>query len=177
MHDQRTIQRVAAAIDQARRDQGVRIDVAGTDRLAARIHDRHRIARLEPVQRRARHIDFVAEHPQMAGAQAPFLAALEHQDRIIGWVTVRARPRQGAKFSGCGARRDRDISVERSANRHVSNRLAGESSLYLRQHADNPVDWWPWGAEALSAGARRAQADPALDRLLGLPLVPRDGAR
>ncbi len=29
------------------------------------------------------------------------------------------------------------------------NRLSGESSLYLRQHADNPVDWHPWGDEAL----------------------------
>ncbi len=29
------------------------------------------------------------------------------------------------------------------------NRLATESSLYLRQHADNPVDWYPWGTEAL----------------------------
>ena len=30
------------------------------------------------------------------------------------------------------------------------NRLAGESSLYLRQHAANPVDWYPWGPEALA---------------------------
>ena len=29
------------------------------------------------------------------------------------------------------------------------NRLANASSAYLRQHADNPVDWWPWGVEAL----------------------------
>ncbi len=29
------------------------------------------------------------------------------------------------------------------------NRLAAESSPYLRQHASNPVDWYPWGAEAL----------------------------
>ncbi len=29
------------------------------------------------------------------------------------------------------------------------NKLANESSLYLRQHADNPVDWRPWGPEAL----------------------------
>ncbi|MGF1449807.1 MAG: thioredoxin domain-containing protein [Opitutales bacterium] len=28
------------------------------------------------------------------------------------------------------------------------NRLARENSLYLRQHADNPVDWFPWGQEA-----------------------------
>jgi hypothetical protein len=31
------------------------------------------------------------------------------------------------------------------------NRLAKETSPYLLQHADNPVDWYPWGKEALSA--------------------------
>jgi uncharacterized protein YyaL (SSP411 family) len=36
----------------------------------------------------------------------------------------------------------------------MPNRLAGESSPYLLQHADNPVDWWPWGEEAF-AEARR----------------------
>jgi uncharacterized protein YyaL (SSP411 family) len=36
----------------------------------------------------------------------------------------------------------------------MSNRLAGESSPYLRQHADNPVEWWPW-SEAAFAEARR----------------------
>jgi uncharacterized protein YyaL (SSP411 family) len=30
------------------------------------------------------------------------------------------------------------------------NRLAQESSAYLRQHADNPVDWYPWGEEAFA---------------------------
>ena len=30
-----------------------------------------------------------------------------------------------------------------------TNRLAGETSPYLLQHAHNPVDWYPWGAEAL----------------------------
>ena len=29
------------------------------------------------------------------------------------------------------------------------NRLAQETSPYLLQHADNPVDWYPWGQEAL----------------------------
>jgi thiol:disulfide interchange protein len=29
------------------------------------------------------------------------------------------------------------------------NRLAQETSPYLLQHADNPVDWHPWGEEAL----------------------------
>jgi uncharacterized protein YyaL (SSP411 family) len=30
------------------------------------------------------------------------------------------------------------------------NRLAAESSPYLRQHRENPVDWYPWGDEALA---------------------------
>src|ERR671932_2782353 len=32
----------------------------------------------------------------------------------------------------------------------MANRLAGETSPYLLQHADNPVDWYPWGEEALA---------------------------
>ncbi|MFJ8695900.1 thioredoxin domain-containing protein [Streptomyces roseolilacinus] len=35
------------------------------------------------------------------------------------------------------------------------NRLAGVTSPYLLQHADNPVDWWPWGAEAFEEARRR----------------------
>jgi len=31
----------------------------------------------------------------------------------------------------------------------MANRLAGETSPYLLQHAHNPVDWYPWGPEAL----------------------------
>ena len=30
------------------------------------------------------------------------------------------------------------------------NRLASEPSPYLRQHAENPVDWYPWGDEAFA---------------------------
>jgi uncharacterized protein YyaL (SSP411 family) len=40
------------------------------------------------------------------------------------------------------------------------NRLLGASSPYLRQHAHNPVDWYPWGAEAL--GRARAEGKPVL---------------
>ncbi len=40
------------------------------------------------------------------------------------------------------------------------NRLAQETSLYLRQHKDNPVDWWPWGPEALAAA--KAENKPIL---------------
>ncbi len=34
------------------------------------------------------------------------------------------------------------------------NRLIGETSPYLLQHAYNPVAWYPWGEEAFSAAHR-----------------------
>jgi uncharacterized protein len=40
------------------------------------------------------------------------------------------------------------------------NRLAQETSPYLLQHADNPVDWYPWGEEALERA--RAEDKPIL---------------
>ncbi|RGA01633.1 thioredoxin domain-containing protein [Microbispora triticiradicis] len=35
------------------------------------------------------------------------------------------------------------------------NRLGGETSPYLLQHVDNPVDWFPWGEEAFAEARRR----------------------
>ena len=40
----------------------------------------------------------------------------------------------------------------------MPNRLASESSPYLRQHAANPVDWWPWGEAAFAEA--RSQGKP-----------------
>ena len=37
----------------------------------------------------------------------------------------------------------------------MANRLAAATSPYLLQHAENPVDWWPWSAEALAEAQRR----------------------
>ncbi len=37
----------------------------------------------------------------------------------------------------------------------MPNRLADATSPYLLQHADNPVDWWPWSDEALAEAKRR----------------------
>jgi hypothetical protein len=42
----------------------------------------------------------------------------------------------------------------------MSNRLAAETSPYLLQHKDNPVDWFPWGEEALARA--RAENKPVL---------------
>ncbi|MDX3691046.1 thioredoxin domain-containing protein [Streptomyces europaeiscabiei] len=37
----------------------------------------------------------------------------------------------------------------------MANRLAHETSPYLLQHADNPVDWWPWSTEVFEEARRR----------------------
>ncbi|HET7187201.1 MAG TPA: thioredoxin domain-containing protein [Gemmatimonadaceae bacterium] len=42
----------------------------------------------------------------------------------------------------------------------MANHLATETSPYLLQHAHNPVDWWPWGDEALARA--RAEQRPIL---------------
>src|ERR687890_1157445 len=42
----------------------------------------------------------------------------------------------------------------------MTNRLANETSPYLLQHKDNPVDWHPWGPEALAKA--RAEDRPIL---------------
>ncbi len=43
---------------------------------------------------------------------------------------------------------------------HTASRLMTSTSPYLRQHADNPVDWFPWGPEALAKA--RAEDKPIL---------------
>ena len=42
----------------------------------------------------------------------------------------------------------------------MPNKLAGETSPYLLQHKDNPVDWYPWGPEAL--GRAKSEDKPIL---------------
>ena len=39
----------------------------------------------------------------------------------------------------------------------MTNRLASETSPYLQQHANNPVDWYPWSAEALQRSVREGK--------------------
>ena len=42
----------------------------------------------------------------------------------------------------------------------MSNRLAAATSPYLQQHANNPVDWYPWGEESVARA--RAENKPIL---------------
>ena len=45
---------------------------------------------------------------------------------------------------GCNKEKEKDSKSE-----EIQNRLAQSSSPYLKEHADNPVDWYEWGTEAL----------------------------
>jgi len=42
-----------------------------------------------------------------------------------------------------------------SAQPSKYNRLIGESSPYLQQHATNPINWFPWGDEAFEKAAKK----------------------
>ena len=46
----------------------------------------------------------------------------------------------------------------------MPNRLARETSPYLRQHAENPVDWYPWGEDAFR---RAREEDKAIHLSVG----------
>jgi uncharacterized protein YyaL (SSP411 family) len=45
-------------------------------------------------------------------------------------------------------------SMQMETKHRFTNRLANETSPYLLQHAHNPVDWYPWGEEALNRARR-----------------------
>src|SRR6478752_6760121 len=77
-------------------------------------------------------------------------------------VTSRhTRPENSREFRGLVTRRARRLARAAMlyyffrASSLMSNRLASETSPYLRQHADNPVDWFPWGDEAWAEARRR----------------------
>ena len=50
--------------------------------------------------------------------------------------------------------RDLSRKTPMTAAQTHENRLARESSPYLLQHKFNPVEWWPWGPEALAEAKR-----------------------
>src|SRR5215211_7283071 len=57
-------------------------------------------------------------------------------------------------------RRTRDVARSGGQATGMPNRLADETSPYLLQHKDNPVDWFPWGEEAFAKA--RAEDKPVL---------------
>ena len=71
-----------------------------------------------------------------------------------GRIVERGTPRRAGASRG-PVRAPVRRAVRQRAARPMTNRLAAETSPYLLQHADNPVDWYPWGSEALE----RARAE------------------
>jgi hypothetical protein len=51
----------------------------------------------------------------------------------------------------------KDTKDAKDKKSHPANRLAKESSPYLLQHAHNPVDWHPWGAEAFAKAKKEGK--------------------
>src|SRR5690606_25228540 len=84
----------------------------------------------------------------MATPPLVWVLSLDGPPRPTGW--------QGAKVPTlAGARRGRPRGGRYRELVSGSNRLGAETSPYLRQHADNPVDWYPWGEEAFAAARER----------------------
>ena len=72
---------------------------------------------------------------------------------------ARPHPRHAARRGSRPSGRLEEVEGRRPPHGEV-NRLADETSPYLRQHADNPVDWYPWGEEAFARA--RAEDKPIL---------------
>ena len=71
---------------------------------------------------------------------------------LWGWETIWEASEEAPTVDGA---QDTDKSEET-----MPNRLVNETSPYLLQHANNPVDWYPWGEEALARA--RAEDRPIL---------------
>lgn len=54
-------------------------------------------------------------------------------------------------FFGCGQKAEESQAQDHSSN--TQNHLQDEKSPYLLQHADNPVNWYPWGDQAFEKAA------------------------
>lgn len=72
---------------------------------------------------------------------------------LIIWVLIGVLAGAGVSMAGKPLR-ENEVRTPGEI-RAEGNRLKGEGSAYLRQHAHNPVDWYPWGDEALA----RARAE------------------
>ena len=97
-------------------------------------------------------------HYAMHIAEADFDAAV---DRCAGMVMTRKwtssrRPTAARRTSPTRTATSSSSGRTRAASTGADvNRLAEQASPYLLQHADNPVDWYPWGDEAFERRAPR----------------------
>src|SRR3954453_20206779 len=81
----------------------------------------------------------------------------ETKSRPLDLTACEYGPAAGGPGSAVTVSREWDIGRNVS---EMPNRLASETSPYLLQHADNPVDWYPWGDEAFERA--RAEDKPVL---------------
>ncbi len=65
-----------------------------------------------------------------------------------------------ARYQAFSGRKGTPMTAHAESAAKHANRLAGETSPYLLQHAHNPVDWYPWGEDALERA--RAEDKPIL---------------
>ncbi|MCG8553663.1 MAG: thioredoxin domain-containing protein [Proteobacteria bacterium] len=73
----------------------------------------------------------------------------------LGCRTAASGPHSGKAARSGDQRQARSGSGKSTASiRRKGNHLVGEPSPYLEQHAHNPVDWYPWGKEALDKAKR-----------------------
>ena len=144
-----------------------------------RLRRRRRRRSRRPLGRAGRR-DRATARRRDAGARRVAAPQPRPSRRLQGPARGRARRRDRALTLGqarlpVGPRR-RDAHA-RAGRGMTRNRLADETSPYLRQHADNPVDWMPWGDEAFATRRERRCSRVPLGRLLVVPLVSRDGPR
>lgn len=96
-------------------------------------------------------------HSSLLGARA--FTACSHGGQIVG--SARSNRHRATNNALTSLRRVRRMATSASSagvgppddgkstsSTSKGNRLAGETSPYLLQHAHNPVDWMPWGKEA-----------------------------
>ena len=154
------------ASQDARADECVRVDIRVTEKAIAIADDAAQRARRKTRERRAHRVHFVAEDPEVPGRDALLFARFQAQ---FGQFV-------GHRADGCGRRGHRVIRRRAAAFRYSGCILADctpayptctyprrttagitlrdETSPYLLQHAANPVDWHPWGPQALELARR-----------------------
>ena len=64
------------------------------------------------------------------------------------WVLTAGIVVTGVLFTPVQQTRCQETEIMEQPTEHYKNRLQFEKSPYLLQHADNPIDWYPWGDEA-----------------------------
>jgi len=72
---------------------------------------------------------------------------------LAAWLLATSDPAPKSSSASVGGRRA-GIESAGSPDHEHTNRLVDETSPYLLQHAHNPVDWHPWGEEALARAKR-----------------------